>query len=367
MRVTLCVDALAPNPGGIGRYTWQLCQGLARRSDIDVRYFGRRRMIEEPAALLRSSGLPRQRFRRVRSWWDRNTLKNRLFHGTNYFLPPLTEGIITVHDLSIFKYPETHPIERIQAYDREFRQSLERANHIIADTETVRSELIGEFNISPDLVTAVHLGVDDRFNAQGEAADKTILASLGLLPNQYGLCVSTLEPRKRVTELLAAWRHLPLEIRNRNPLALVGGKGWLSGPLQEEIDRCAAEGWLHHLGFVPEEMLPALYRGARLFVYPSIYEGFGLPPLEAMSCGTPVIVSSRSCMPEVCGDAVRYVDPEDADDMLSAISECLTDENWQHEASRRGLLQASNYSWERCVEDTVAVYRRVAGSSVSIS
>jgi alpha-1,3-rhamnosyl/mannosyltransferase len=192
-----------------------------------------------------------------------------------------------------------------------------------------------------------------------------MLQSLGLQAKKYGLCVSTLEPRKRIAELLAGWRRLPTEVRRQYPLALAGGKGWLNDALQDDIDRGVAEGWVRHLGFIPQEMLPALYRGARLFVYPSIYEGFGLPPLEAMACGTPVLVSNRSCLPEVCGDAVAYLDPDDPDQMLSSIEQALTDQQWLQAASQKALVQASRYSWEKCVEETVAIYRKIAGFDAS--
>lgn len=358
MRVTLCVEALTPNPGGIGRYTWQLSRGLLRRPEIDLRYYGRRRLLKDPSALLRGERLQPQRFRLMQSWWNSRAMRNGLFHATNYFLPPSVEGIISVHDLSVFKHSDTHPIERVKAFDREFWHSLRRAKHIITDTETVRSELINEFDVSPALVTAVHLGVDDRFNQRSDDTDHAIFAALGLQSGSYGLCVSTLEPRKKVAELVAAWRRLPAHVRNSYPLALAGGKGWLSDALQADISQGMSEGWLRYLGFVEDEMLPALYRGARLFIYPSIYEGFGLPPLEAMASGTPAIVSSRSCMPEVCGDAVRYVDPEDPDDMLRAISDCLVDVDWQREAAKRGVSQSSKFNWDRCVDDTIAVYRK---------
>src|SRR5206468_12439963 len=127
----------------------------------------------------------------------------------------------------------------------------------------------------------------------------------------------------------------------------------------EQIDDAAAEGWLVHLGYVAEEDLPALYAGAALFIYPSIYEGFGLPPIEAMASGVPVVVANRSCLPEVCGDAVRYVDPDDDNDFLTAIEESLFNSDWRKQAIDRGLKRAAGYTWGRCVRDTVAVYNFV--------
>lgn len=363
MRVTLGVDALEPNPGGIGRYTWQLYQGLALRDDIELRCFARGRFVDDPASLLLGRPPPRRRLSRLRTWWDRQGLRRSLFHGPNYFLPPSANGLVTIHDLSVFKYPETHPVERVRAFEREFDRSLGRATHIITDTETVRQELISEFNIAPATITAVHLGVEDRFRPQDPGSLQSVLAKLGLAPRQYALCVSTLEPRKRIGELLQAWRRLPPDVRSRFPLVLAGGAGWRNEQLQTAIDRGVAEGWLQRLGFVGEEDLPALYAGATLFLYPSIYEGFGLPPLEAMASGTPVIVSPRSCLPEVCGEAARYVDPDDPDRFLSEIMECLSDREWQANATSRGLKRAGDFTWDKCVDETVKIYRKVHGLS----
>jgi alpha-1,3-rhamnosyl/mannosyltransferase len=125
----------------------------------------------------------------------------------------------------------------------------------------------------------------------------------------------------------------------------------------------SAEGWLHHIGFVGEEDLPSLYAGAGLFIYPSIYEGFGLPPLEAMASGVPVIVAARSCLPEVCGPAALYMDPDDDDDFLAALTRGLEDETWRAQAISAGLARAASFSWKRCMEDTVEAYRIAAAGA----
>jgi len=360
MRVTLCVDALEPNPGGIGRYTWELCKGLAARDDIATQYFARNQLISDPAALLAGKIPPRRPrgLRKLGGWWDGRALRKGLVHGPNYFLPPFADhGVITVHDLSVFRFPQTHPTERIRDFEQKFAGSIERAKLIITDTETVRRELIDDFGLAPDRVTSVHLGVDSRFKPREVDAVRERLAQYGLQPKGYGLCVSTLEPRKKIAELLKAWRSLSLGLRTRYPLALAGGSGWLNEGLREEIQRGAAEGWLRPLGFVAESDLPALYAGAALFIYPSIYEGFGLPPLEAMASGVPVIAASRSCLPEVCGEAAAYVDPDDSEQLLATILMGLTDETWQAEASRKGLERAAGFTWDRCVDRTVTIYR----------
>ena len=365
LRIALCVDALAPQPGGIGRYTWELAKGLANRVDIDrLSFFGRGRLIDDPRELIETTELPRRHrlIRRIDAWRMKRTLRSSLVHGPNYFLPTaVARGVMTVHDLSVFKYPETHPAARVRAFEQLFRSSLDRSAHIITDTETIKQELVATFSVRPETVTAIPLGVDPRFQP-ADASRSEALASLGLGAGGYGLCISTLEPRKKILELLFAWGRLPAEIRNRFPLALAGGSGWKNDDLHAEIERGVGGGWVRHLGFVHDELLPELYAGAALFVYPSIYEGFGLPPIEAMASGVPVIVANSSCLPEVCGDAARYVDPGDPEAFASTIQASLLDEAWRREAAARGLERARQFTWKRCVDETIGVYRKVINS-----
>ena len=359
-RVTLWIDAIEPHLSGIGRYSWELANALLTRNDVAVQFFGRNRKIYDPGLLLRGDPLPRHQ-NAIRRWWDMRTLKTSVVHGPNYFLPQFAEsGIITVHDLSVFHYPETHPAERVLAFERQFLKSLSRATHVITDTETVRSELIKMFSVRHEMITAIPLGVDPAFTPLPIDRIASALAGWGLVPGQYGLCVSALEPRKKISELLTAWRLLPSSIRVAYPLVLCGGAGWRNAALRVQVESGVAEGWLRYLGFVDEGLLPMLYAGAALFIYPSIYEGFGLPPVEAMASGVPVMVSHHSCLPEVCGDAVRYVDPDDPDAFVAALEQNLTDRKWQAESVQRGIDRARQFSWGRCVASTVAIYHKAA-------
>ena len=366
MKVTLCVDALGPQPGGIGRYTWELCKGLAKRDDIEsLHYFGRGCLIAEPRLLIEGKKLPRRRriMRPFQSWRARQTLRSSLVHGPNYFLPAAAEGgIITVHDLSVFRYPETHPADRVRAFERQFAHSMERSAHIITDTETVRREVIETFSVNPNAITAVPLGVDLRF-APHDNSDLGELRALDLTPGGYGLCVSTLEPRKKIAELIGAWERLPRDLRFRFPLVLAGGSGWENEALHEAIEKAAGQGWVRYIGFVDEVLLNQLYAGSALFVYPSIYEGFGLPPVEAMASGVPVVVANSSCLPEVCGDAARYVDPDDLCAFAQTIEESLADSEWRSRAKAKGLQRASEFNWTRCIGQTMEVYRKVNSST----
>lgn len=367
MRVTLCVDALAPNPSGIGRYTWELCKALPAHPEVDgVAFYGRGGLIERPEELLMASPpLRRQpRWRKLRAWrklsgwWQDRQLKSGLVHGPNYFLPPFADaGVITVHDLSVMRFPETHPVERIQAFEREFQASLHRATHVITDTETVRQEVIADLGVRPEAVTAVHLGVDPAFRPRTSEDLRQPLAMLGLVPGCYGMCVSTLEPRKKIAELIAVWGRLPPSLRDRFPLVLAGGGGWRNEAIMAAIEEGAAAGWLKPLGYVDETMLPLLYAGAALFVYPSLYEGFGLPLVEAMASGIPIVASNRSCLPEVGGSAPAYVDPEDFDGLLATLEQALDDDDWRQSAIKQGLARATEFSWDRCAAATVGVYQ----------
>jgi glycosyltransferase involved in cell wall biosynthesis len=366
MRVALCVDALGPQQGGIGRYTWELAKGLANRTEIEtLNYFGRGRLIDEPRMLIEGEMLSRQSkaTRWINRWRLSRALRNNLVHGPNFFLPAQADqGIITVHDLSVFRYPETHPLTRVQAFERLFGSSLSRAAHVITDTETVKQELVESFSVQPESVTAIPLGVDERFRPTKAGVATAILSGLGLVFGGYGLCVSTLEPRKKILELILAWSQLPDQLRSKYPLVLAGGAGWENDVLHALIELGTEKGWLRHLGFVDEEHLPTLYAGAALFIYPSIYEGFGLPPIEAMACGAPVIVANRSCLPEVCGDAARYVNPDNIDDFSAIISNSLFDTEWRTRAVHLGLERARLFSWERCIENTIRVYQNVINS-----
>ena len=361
MQVALCVDALGPHPAGIGRYTWELCKGLAHQEGISkIHYLAQGRLIDDPERLLRGERLRRRRglFRILAQRKLKQVLRSGLVHGPNYFLPPIAEtGIITLHDLSVLRYPETHPAERVRAFEKRLLPSIERSLRIITDTETMRREVIGAFALDPYRVTAVPLGVDSRFRPASPRAIASVVGRWNLTPGSYGLCVSTLEPRKKIPELIRAWRKLPRSIRDRFHLVLAGGSGWNNETLLTEIERATAEGWLLNLGFVDDAALPQLYAGAALFAYPSTYEGFGLPPLEAMASGVPVIVANQSCLPEVCGDAARYVDPNDDDDFADAIHQSLCDAVWRSETVQRGLNRAAQFTWDRCIEGTVGVYR----------
>jgi len=368
MKIILSVDALSPPLSGIGRYTWELASRMPLTRSIDVvRYIRQGRWVENPAVLLdptyrlpRKSWLQRREPKLLADWRLRQQCRGALFHGPNYFLPEYADiGVATIHDLSVFRFPETHPVERVKQFEANFTATLARAKHLITDTEAIRREVIAMFGWPEEQISAVPLGVGSNYRPYGEHETTDVLARYGLCHAGYSLCVATIEPRKNIDLLLDAYGELPSAMRSQFPLVLIGSEGWQSGPLHDRIRTCCAEGWLHYLKFVSEAELPILYAGARLFVYPSRYEGFGLPVLEAMASGVPVISSTDPALVEIGDDATWQICPEDRSVFVQALEQGLEDEYWRTTAQTRGLLRAREFTWERCVENTVQVYQKV--------
>ncbi len=366
MKIDLGVEALSPQLTGIGRYTLELMRGLQNHPDVgELRSIYNGITATDPEGLLR--GVIPQGTRKRKKWqrWVDRTMttlqsRKRLYHGPNFMLPPEAKsGIITVHDLSVYKFPEMHPPERVAHFERDFNRSLERALHIITDTHEVRRELAEFANIPEDRITAIHLGVNPAYRPNRAIDGSVDYSSYAIEPDGYILLVATFEPRKRIDAALNAFRLLPDNLKKRYPLVLAGATGWQNDALHELMSRDEAKGYIRFLGFVPEGDLPGIYSGARLFLYPSIYEGFGLPPIEAMASGVPIIVSNRSCLPEVTCGAAMMINPDDTEGFAAAIAKGLEDDTWRRDAIDLGLKVAAGYTWEKCVDQTVQVYRSV--------
>lgn len=377
VKVVLDVDPISPPLTGIGRYTLELARGLAAdRRVTDLRFFSYGRWVENPETLLQPDraavalrrsvpfrSLARRVYRGLNGWRftrQMRRLPNFVYHSPNYSLLPFNgPSVVTVHDLSIIRHPDYHPRERVEFLGRELPLSLSRASCVVTDSEFVRDELEELFGFPKSRSQAVYLGVDPSFRARGEAEVAGTLASFGLRYRGYVLIVATVEPRKNLMRLLQAFMNLPMAVRRNFPLVLAGMRGWHVSDIREAIDKLVADGEAMTLGFVDEADLPSLYSGAAVFAFPSLYEGFGLPALEAMAAGTPVIASSTSSLPEVVGDAAVTVDPLSVESISESLRALLADEPRRAELSVRGLARAAQFSWERCVARTVDVYCRV--------
>lgn len=347
---------------GIGRYCWELATRLPHHPDIgSIAYYRNWLRIGEPAHLTVS---PNRAVRTARILRERmaRALPNPsadVVHGPNYRLPDWAErGVVTIHDLSVLRFPETHPAQRVRDFAVNFDATIARASHLITDSESVREEVIAYTGFPRNLVTAVGLGVAPHFRPR-PPIELAAFRERHRLPPQYGLTVSSLEPRKRVDRLLLAWRDLPTGVRARFPLVIAGARGWRNDALRTAIDEAAREGWVIPLGFVTEDELPLLYAGASLFAYPSLYEGFGLPPLEAMASGVPTIVADERCLAEVTNGAAMFVNPEDVSAFSDALLKGLADQQWRQRAISAGIRVSARFTWDRCVVETVAVYQQV--------
>lgn len=380
MKVILAVDAINPPLTGIGRYTWELANRIPTVPGVDsMLFFSRGRWVSEVGALLEQSPvnlavkrrltrdrLARFAYRLLSPLLLRRRLSDfpdHLFHGPNFYLPPCSgPAIATIHDLSIFRFPQFHPPERVDFMQREIPVSLNRASFLITDSEFIRREVIEFFGWPEDKVRAVPLGVPEEFRPRGAEETAAVLAKFGLVYGGYALCVATIEPRKNIEALLLGYEALPQALRNHYPLVLAGDRGWRSESIHRRIEQGQRQGWLLYLGYVSEVELPLLFSGAHGFVFPSLYEGFGLPVLEAMASGLPVLCSNRSSLPEVASGAALLVEPEDVRAMTEGIRVLLEDEEWRSAAARRALAAAAQYSWEKTARDTVEVYRTVLGA-----
>ncbi len=282
-----------------------------------------------------------------------------LFHAPS-FIPLAFSGptVITVHDLSFLRYPETHPADRVAMLEKRLPRALREAACVLVDSDFVRGELLGQYSLPPEKVVTTHLGVSPRFRPMSKEEAGPALARLGLEYGRYILSVGTLEPRKNLAGTLEAYSMLPAATRAVHPLVLAGVIGWRMEKLEGRIAAMARSGKVRALGFVPEPDLPALYAGAALLAYPSLYEGFGLPVLEAMASGVPVVTSNCSSLPEVAGDAARMIEPGDRAALSEALVAMLEPSPDRQERVARGIKWARTFTWERCADQTIAVYRR---------
>ncbi len=268
--------------------------------------------------------------------------------------------VVTVHDLSVVLFPEWHPTERVRRYEKAFARGIERAAHILVDSNSVRIEAIRILGLNPERVTTIHMGIGSNFHVQTENELVEMRSRLGL-PTRYLLYVGTVEPRKNLTTLLRAYCDLPAKLREQCPLILGGRWGWKSEPVRELFESEARHRNVRYLGYVADEELPALYGGAIALLYPSFYEGFGLPPIEAMACGTAAIVSTADAVREVVGKQAILIDANDSTGWCKAMQRAIEERDYLENYRQSGIAHAARFSWDRAAKTTLEVYREVLG------
>ncbi len=289
-----------------------------------------------------------------------------IFHSPDFVLPPVrrARSILTVHDLAFLLYPE-YAHDRLRAYlEKAVPRSVHRADFVVADSENTRNDVIVLLGVSPERVTVVPGGVDASFKPVEDPGRLAALRrQIGLdEETPFILFVGVLEPRKNLAGLIAAFGILKARRSLPHKLLVVGRKGWLWEGIMERAEQSSVRDDIIFAGFVPEGELPTLYSAAETFAFPSHYEGFGLPILEAMACATPVVASRASSLPEVVGDAGLQVDPADAEGLADALELLAVNPEVRADFRRRGLERAGTFTWSAAADGLLDVYRRVASA-----
>jgi glycosyltransferase involved in cell wall biosynthesis len=279
-----------------------------------------------------------------------------ILHSTTFCAPRDHFGklIVTIYDISFITLPECHTDANRQHCFQGTLDAVRYADRIIAISNHGKEELIKMFNADPGKIVVTHLAAKDIFKPQASAEQSRVLAKYGI-PTNFIFSVGSCEPRKNISTLIRTFASLPESAKREHPLVIAGGKGWLNSDLHALLESLPSS-QIRHIGYVDEQDLPVLYSAAAMFVYPSLYEGFGLPIIEAMSCGAPVIASNTSSMPEVGGDAALYFDPVDTIQLKDRMLELIDDIDLKAELRQRGFDRARGFSWEKTARQTLRIY-----------
>lgn len=289
-----------------------------------------------------------------------------VFHGVNFWLPPLhrARGVITVHDLGFLALPELHtPAQR--AIHGKLGRSLGRCARVIAVSENTRRDFLRHYSYPAERVRVIPLAADPGFRPIQDPAVLAQARERFRLPPSFILSVCTLEPRKNLIALVRAFHHALSRLPSDSKLVLAGGSSWGTDQLRATLRELRLDSRVILTGYLSDIDLVVLYNLASCFVYPSRYEGFGLPVLEAMACGTPVICSNASSLPEVTADAAVQVPPDDVVGLSESIRSFVNDRARRAEFAARGVTRAAQFSWSRTASETLAVYRDSARESAS--
>ncbi|MFA7170939.1 MAG: glycosyltransferase family 1 protein [Candidatus Paceibacterota bacterium] len=267
------------------------------------------------------------------------------------------EKIVTFHDLSFEKYPEFYSSQKnFWHFSMNPRQQAERADNIIAVSASTKQDLVEIYKIAPEKIKVIYSGLSMKVKKEVLPQEKIYVQKKYNLPDNYILYLGTLEPRKNIVSLLTAFDRLKKENTFKDSglkLVIAGAKGWLYNEIFTTAQKFSSRGDIVFTGFVEDKYKPALYRGAKLFVYPSFYEGFGFPPLEAMAKGTPVVTSGISSIPEAVENAAMTVNPTSPDELYRAMREVLTDPKLSSLLSARGYERAKIFDWNKCAKETL--------------
>jgi glycosyltransferase involved in cell wall biosynthesis len=374
MTIYVDVSAAVHQRAGLGQYAASLTQALLPRlSHRLALFYNREKGITVPAGLehvpARTVSFSYKSWRML-VWmgqlahipFNRLIPNAALFHATEHLVLPVKNvpTVLTVHDLIFRNFPEHHkPLNRWYL-NMTMPLYCRRADHIIAVSESTRHDIIAAYHVPPEKVSVIYEAANPRFQPQLHATVEAMRTRYHL-PVEYLLYVGTIEPRKNLTRLLRVWEPL-YQAKEVPPLVIVGKRGWLSGDFFTRLENSPARDGVLLTGYIQDCDLPTIYGGATALVFPSLCEGFGLPPLEAMACGAPVVCSNTSSLPEVVGEAALTFDPTDDAAIEQALRRIVKDKELQAELHELGVQRAAGFSWGRAAQETVGVYRKLLGS-----
>jgi glycosyltransferase involved in cell wall biosynthesis len=378
VEVTIDYTPAIRQTAGIGRYVRGLVEALAG-IDRENRYVlfcaggVPSRSAWPPNFLVRRSAVP-SRF--LTAGWNRMGLpipaeiltgSCDIYHSPDFVLPPLrrAKGIVTVHDLSFMRVPGCAE-PRLRAYlEKSVPRAVKAAHRVLADSRNTHNDLVELLEVSPNKISVVPGAVDAIFAPVNDSARLGQASAQYSLPRRFIVSVGTLEPRKNYPRLISAYARLRRTTGLPHKLVIVGKPGWLYDDIYERVRK---EGMVEHvqfLGFVPDRDLATIYSLADLMVFPSLYEGFGIPPLEAMACGTPVVSSSNSSLPESVGDAALTVDASDTDAISDAMAHVLGDDDLSARLIRLGQIRAAQFTWHAAARSLLTAYEQAQDERIS--
>lgn len=372
MKHKLLIDSLSlvSSLTGIGRYTYEIANEINQNKQFEVNYFygyySKNLMKVSDAKEIKSFKSLIVRNQYIKKFARKILFLLGRFFASDYdlywqpnFIP--NEGIkakkiiTTVHDFSFILHKDFHPKERVEYFENHFFKNIIRSDAIITGSEFSKQEILERLNFRDKDIHVIYHGIDH--NLFKVNFDLNLNFSI---PDKFIFSVGSIEPRKNLLGLLEAYDLLEDNFKKEYKLVLAGFKGWSNKEIMTLIEKNKEN--IHYLGFISDLELVKVYNLATCFIFPSFYEGFGLPVLESMACGTPVICSNTSSLPEVGGDAVVYCNPYDLNDIKNKIEIVLNDENLQKEMIKNGLERAKLFSWEKSAEDHMKVFKKVLNS-----
>ena len=374
MRIAFDGTTLTAGRTGVGYYTEHLLQHLA----AEVERSGDELIVISNKPIDTAKPLPKHvrvygaRQFPLRIGWMQllasrvlRDLQPDVAHFTNGMIPPASPvpTVVTVHDMSLRLHPRCHPLRRLIINRPLISVAIRTASSIVTVSESARHDLLQLYPTDPDRIAVVHEAAAPGFERILDTERLEAVRRRYALPNPFMLYVGTIEPRKNLVRLMQAFGSARKQ-GMRHELVCAGPYGWSSRPLSAMIDRLGIRDVVHFMGYVPVADLPCIYNLAEMFAFPSVYEGFGLPVVEAMACGTPVITSNTSSLAEIATGAAETVDPYDVDALAAAMLRLARDANWRAELSARGLERARRFSWNRTAREMLTVYREAAGVTV---